>query len=150
MKFSEEVHFVTNDLSELTSKEVFDVLKLRSQVFVSEQICVYLDPDDQDLNAIHMRALSVSNQLIGYSRIYCDHSWHIGRISTAINHRNLGIGKAIVSESISYCKSKNSSLAIEMSAQVYLTEYYSSLGFKPSGNMYLEDGIPHLKMRYQD
>lgn len=149
MKFSEEVHFVINQINELSSKETFEILKLRSEVFVEEQVCVYLDPDDNDFDAQHIRALSADKKLLAYSRVYLDEYWHIGRIATNAQSRGLGLGKAIVTEAVDYCKSENASLPIEMSAQVYLTDFYMESGFKPIGNMYLEDGIPHIKMCYQ-
>ena len=149
MKFSEEVHFVVNQMNQLSSKETFEILKLRSEVFVEEQNCIYLDPDDSDIDAQHMRALTADNELLAYSRIYLDEHWHIGRISTNSKSRGMGIGKAIVAKAVNYCKFENNSLPIEMSAQVYLTDFYLASGFEPIGSMYLEDGIPHLKMRYQ-
>ena len=74
----------------------------------------------------------------------------IGRIATKNSARGGGLGAQMVVESIKYCHSKQSSLSIEMSAQVYLTDFYKNLGFTPQGGMYLEDGIPHIKMSYQN
>ena len=150
MKFSNNLHFVINTINELSSKDSVEVMKLRSEVFVEEQNCVYLDPDIQDFDAYHLRVLNTENKLLAYSRIYQDEGWHIGRIATNKAARNQGIGKAMVAQAISFCRSKDPSLPIEMSAQVYLTDFYGSLGFQPVGPMYLEDGIPHIKMRYQD
>ena len=150
MKFSNDITYKINRFEDLTSTEAFELLKLRSKVFVEEQICVYLDPDKNDLGSDHVRGLSKSGELLTYCRIYKSECWHIGRIVTKNSARGGGLGAQMVVESIKYCHSKQSSLSIEMSAQVYLTDFYKNLGFTPQGGMYLEDGIPHIKMSYQN
>ena len=70
MEFSNDITFKINRFEDLTSAEAFEILKLRSRVFVEEQLCVYLDPDENDLSSDHVRGLSKSGELLTYCRLY--------------------------------------------------------------------------------
>lgn len=150
MKFSPELHFETKQFNDLLPYEIFEILKLRSTVFVEEQKCVYLDPDDSDYTSHHFIARTANEQIKAYCRVYHDECWHIGRIATHPDVRGQGIASQLVKNAINFCKSHDSALSIEMSAQVYLTDFYKRLGFSIQESIYLEDGIPHVRMRFHE
>ena len=130
--------------------ELYDLLKLRSSVFVVEQECAYQDLDDYDLQATHLMGHQ-KNTMIAYSRIFPPGAYEknfsrIGRIITRKQNRGNGIGFSLVKKSIEYCKEHSEHQAIKISAQIYLKKFYERLGFVEKGNVYLEDGIPHCEM----
>lgn len=132
----------------IQQNDLLAIYKLRSDVFVVEQKCVYLDPDQTDIDSIHAIG-TLENEIAAYARIYMDHAAHIGRVIIHENYRGKGLAKQLMLESISWIKEQTQYEKIEISGQVYLSRFYQSIGFKIEGAMYLEDGIPHLKMVYQ-
>jgi len=144
-----DLNIQVNKLSAIPPLTWHQILALRSEIFVVEQQCVYLDPDDDDINAMHFYAIS-DNTVIGYARMLDEHEWKIGRILIDSKHRGHGYSRTIVERITNYIKAEtNSSKPISLSAQVYLTSFYRELGFAPTGRMYLEDGIPHIRMVFQ-
>ncbi|MEQ9186938.1 MAG: GNAT family N-acetyltransferase [Cryomorphaceae bacterium] len=144
---SNKLHILAFDAIEVSWWN--EIMALRSAVFVVEQRCVYLDPDENDASAMHL-VVSKGSDLLAYLRIIENDAWHIGRIVVNPSQRGSGIGIRMVKEAIDWCVAKHKNKPIEMSAQVYLSDYYGALGFLPAGKMYLEDGIPHLRMVYQE
>mgnify|MGYP001316993647 CR=1 FL=1 len=134
---------------ELTLSELYELLKLRTSVFVVEQNCPYQDLDGKDSQATHL--LGYKKKLIAYSRIFPpgtidkEHA-SIGRIITTKQERGKGIGFNLVKKSISFCKEHFGDQIIKISAQVYLKKFYNQCGFVEKGKIYLEDGIPHCAM----
>ena len=135
---------------ELTNRQLYEILQLRQLVFVVEQDCPYLDCDDKDQEAFHL-CLVEGDQLLAYTRVlspgtsYTDYS-SIGRVVNHPNHRRKGLGKSIMQSSIHFCKEQYPEHKIKISAQCYLDDFYQDLGFIPTGETYLEDGIPHQSM----
>ncbi len=135
---------------ELTPAELYAILKLRSEVFVVEQNCVYLDADGKDAESYHYCGWLNNELLVAYTRLmppgssYKDAS--IGRVVTSPAHRKEGYGKILMQRSIKKCFELFDTESITIGAQQYLTQFYQELGFKQSGDPYLEDGIPHIKM----
>ena len=135
---------------ELTALELYKILKLRSEVFVIEQSCVYQDLDDKDIVAYHLLG-SEKGKLIAYSRVlgpgvsYSDYS-SIGRVCNKLTHRHLGLGKILMEEAIRKCNELFPKYSIKISAQSYLLKFYADLGFEKIGEEYLEDQIPHIAM----
>ena len=144
------IHFVTKSFQELTNTELYQLLKLRSEVFVVEQNCVFLDMDDKDEASYHVLGY-YNNNIVAYTRlvpkdvIYKTVS--IGRVVTHPSVRKLGFGKLLMEYSISEARAKLNTHEIEIGAQLYLNTFYSNLGFIQEGTMYLEDDIEHIKMR---
>ena len=134
---------------ELTASELYDILKLRSEVFVVEQHCVYLDTDDKDQSAYHFCGW-LKGRLVAYTRIlppgisYPEAS--IGRVVTSPEFRKTGIGRTLMQKSIDIAFNQFNNPTIKIGAQVYLHEFYTTLGFKLSSEEYIEDGIPHIEM----
>jgi ElaA protein len=142
--------FVSKSFNALSPKELFNIYRLRSEVFVVEQNCAYQDVDEKDLVAIHLM-LANSEQLLAYCRIlpptisYKEPS--IGRVVVAKEFRGDGLGKEIMKQSLKISLELFENQDIVISAQTYLTKFYKDLGFEPEGEGYLEDDIPHIKMR---
>ncbi|HPE83058.1 MAG: GNAT family N-acetyltransferase [Aequorivita sp.] len=137
------------NFGELSTKELYDVLQLRSEVFVVEQNCVYQDIDGKDERALHIMGWEDGN-LVAYARCFQAGDYFddasIGRVLVRENYRKLGYGHAITKASIEAIKTNYKADKIKISAQVYLVIFYESHGFKTYGDRYLEDGIPHIAM----
>lgn len=135
--------------SELTTKELYEILQLRSEVFVVEQNCIYQDIDGKDFKAIHVIGYK-NDKIIAYTRIFKPGDYFnqasIGRVVVAENERKFGYGHVIVEHSISAIEEYFNEKSIKISAQLYLKKFYESHGFKQIGEGYLEDEIPHIAM----
>lgn len=135
--------------NELTVLELYEVLRLRNEVFIVEQNCPYQDLDNKDQKSYHL-LYYVDGQLAAYTRLlpagisYADVS--IGRVVNAAAHRGSGLGKKLMEASIQGCYQKFGISPIRISAQLYLLKFYQSLGFVAQGEPYDEDGIPHIEM----
>jgi ElaA protein len=130
--------------------ELYDVLQLRSQVFVVEQDCVYLDIDGKDRKALHVIGKNDQGTVVAYTRLFKAGDYFekasIGRVVVAENARAFGYGHDIMKASIVAIKEHYQTTAIKISAQTYLQKFYNSHGFTQIGEEYLEDGIPHIAM----
>lgn len=133
----------------LTTNELYAILRLRSEVFVVEQDCVYQDLDDKDKRAIHVMGW-YDNTIVAYTRIFDVKLYFneasIGRVVVDKKYRSKGFGIDIMIASINAIKRYFSQTQIKISAQTYLIKFYNELGFKEQGKPYLEDGIPHTAM----
>ncbi|GMN07904.1 GNAT family N-acetyltransferase [Croceitalea sp. MTPC5] len=134
---------------ELTTSELYAILRLRSEVFVVEQNCVYQDIDAKDQKAIHIIG-SKKGEVVAYTRIFKAGDYFkntaIGRVVVKKSEREYGYGRTIMEASLDYISKTLQEKGIELSAQTYLLRFYSDLGFKKTGKEYLEDGIPHIRM----
>lgn len=140
--------------SALSSIELYQILRLRSAVFVLEQNCAYQDMDDLDQCALHLFKKSDSGQIIAYARILkpeqCDNNHvSIGRVVVDQSHRAQKLGKELMQVATAQTKKLFVDLPIIISAQTYLTSFYQELGYVNTGEFYLEDDIPHQKMIFQ-
>ena len=143
---------VIKKFSELSTEEIYNILKLRSEVFVVEQNCVYQDIDEKDKKATHL-FLEKNNDIIAYTRIfkkgdYYEENPSIGRVVVSKKERGKNLGKEIMLNSIEFIKKELEGIKIELSAQKYLDKFYKDLDFYSEGEDYLEDGIPHQRMFY--
>lgn len=145
-----ELQWKFSAFDELSNPELYAILQLRNAVFIVEQNCVYQDLDGKDLQGIHICAWQ-DNQLAAYCRVlppgisYPEAS--IGRIATALTYRKAGYGRQLVQSAIDLALEKFDCKNITISAQAYLQHFYESFGFVKTGEMYLEDDIPHIKMK---
>ncbi len=134
---------------ELSPHELYAILRLRSEVFVVEQDCVYLDMDDKDQQSHHLLG-SLHNRLIAYTRILPPGSSYsepsIGRVVTSPSARRSGAGRLLMMQSINAVHGLYGEIPIRIGAQLYLKEFYGSFGFVQQGEIYLEDGIEHIHM----
>tara|TARA_R110002051_G_scaffold199848_1_gene266800 strand:+ start:189772 stop:190215 length:444 start_codon:yes stop_codon:yes gene_type:complete len=135
--------------NELSTEELYALLRLRSEVFVVEQNCVYQDIDGKDHKALHILGYN-DNQLVAYTRIFKSGDYFenasIGRVVVAQQQRQHKFGYAIMEASINAIKLHYNETKIKISAQTYLKRFYNTLGFKEIGEEYLEDDIPHIAM----
>ena len=145
------LHFVLKHFSDLTVYELYDVLKLRQEVFVVEQNCPYLDNDGKDLDSWHLLGYAPEGYLAAYTRLlplglsYPEYA-SIGRVVTAPQGRGKGYGKVLMAESIAQAHALFNQAPLKIGAQSYLLAFYNGLGFVSTGEEYLEDGIPHTSM----
>ncbi len=143
---------VIKNFSKLSTEEIYNILKLRSEVFVVEQNCVYQDIDEKDQKATHL-FIEKNNEIIAYTRIfkkgdYYEENPSIGRVVVSKKERGKNLGKEIMLNSIEFIKKEMEGRKIELSAQKYLDKFYKDLDFYSEGEDYLEDGIPHQRMFY--
>ena len=130
-------------------------MKLRIEVFSVEQNCPYQDADGKDLECWHLMIYNANKTLIAYSRIvpkgvsYADYT-SIGRVVTSLSVRMQGIGKLLMEKSIEQTKQLFPDAPLKISAQAYLRKFYTELGFKATGEEYIEDHIPHIGMVYSN
>lgn len=140
---------VCKTFEELTTTELYQLLRLRSEVFVVEQDCVYQDIDNKDQKALHVLGI-VSETIVAYTRIFNKGDYFdkasIGRVVVAQNFRKLAFGHEIMKFSIDFVENKLGENEIKISAQEYLIKFYNQHGFQQVGEGYLEDGIPHVGM----
>ncbi len=143
-----EYRFVSKGFDELSARELYELLRLRIDVFVVEQNCAYPECDGVDINANHVLLINGENELCGYARYYPGiekNSFHIGRVAVRKSLRMEGLGKKLMDVVLTEIKNKKAR-KIEISAQLYLQRFYTDLGFIATGDAYKEDGIPHIKM----
>ena len=141
--------YTIKDFKQLTTTELYQLLRLRSEVFVVEQNCPYLDLDNKDQKSFHL-LYYVNDELAAYTRLLPTKlsfdEVSIGRVITSPSHRGLGLGKKLMEASIQGCYDKFGKSAIRIGAQLYLLKFYQSFGFIEEGAPYDEDGIPHIEM----
>lgn len=129
--------------------ELYDILKLRSEVFVVEQNCIFLDMDGKDQHCHHLMIRN-GDTLVAYARLvppgisYPEMS--IGRVVSSPAARRTGEGKKLMQAAIEACYNLFGQGPIKIGAQLYLKKFYEGFGFAVSGPVYLEDGIEHIEM----
>jgi len=137
---------------ELTKDELYRILQLRSEVFVVEQNCAYLDIDGLDQKAYHVIG-SDDTGIFAYIRMFKAGDYFedpsLGRVLVSEQARGKMHGKEIMQAALDFIDGNWNSEQIVISAQLYLTKFYEELGFKTIGEQYLEDDIPHIKMLRQ-
>jgi ElaA protein len=135
--------------TELSPQELYAIIRLRNEVFVVEQNCVFQDADNKDQTSYHFMGWD-NDVLAAYTRILppglAYEQASIGRVITAPTHRGTGIGKILMEKSIELTHQLYGIRDISIGAQVYLKKFYESLGFNQSSDIYLEDGIEHIEM----
>ena len=135
----------------LTLPELYAVLRLRSEIFVVEQNCPYLDLDGLDEASFHLLGRTETGALAAYTRLlpqgvsYPEYA-SIGRVVVSPAHRGGGLGQALLRESIAQCERLFGAGPIKIGAQQYLEKFYQRFGFEQYGEGYDEDGIPHIPM----
>ena len=150
MSTNTNLRWVTKTFAELTVNELYDLLKLRSEVFVVEQKCIFLDIDNNDQKAFHTIGF-IGEEVVATTRLFdknimYDGYQSIGRVVTAPKHRGLSIGKALMQYSIQECERLFGKGPIKIGAQLYLKKFYNEQGFEQSGDVYIEDEIDHIPM----
>lgn len=141
--------FSIKKFDELTVHELYDILQLRSAVFVVEQQCIYQDIDRKDKKALHILGIK-NNNLVAYTRIFKPGDYFeyasIGRVVVAKDERQHKYGYDVMNVSIEAIQNEFKENTIKISAQAYLKKFYETIGFKQISEEYLEDDIPHIAM----
>lgn len=134
---------------ELSPHELYAILQLRNEVFVVEQNCVYQDADNKDPGCRHMMGWE-DDWLAAYTRILPPGPGSpipsIGRVVVSPRIRKTGTGKLLMEKSIQAIENLFGKTPILIGAQLYLKDFYESIGFQQSSEVYTEDGIPHIEM----
>ncbi len=143
--------FISKTFDQLSTSELYNILKLRSEVFVVEQNCVFLDLDDKDQIATHCFLTNFENEILAYTRLFDKNKYYkgfasIGRVVSSPNYRKDGYGKKIMKLSTEKISELFGDVSIKIGAQSYLEKFYNSLGFISINEDYIEDGIPHKIM----
>jgi ElaA protein len=130
--------------------ELYNLMQLRSEVFVVEQNCVYQDVDGKDSKALHLIG-EYGGETVAYCRLfkpkeYFDHA-SIGRVVVKATYRDKKLGHILMKVAIDAVKSEFNETQITISAQLYLKKFYESHGFIQTSETYLEDDIPHIEMK---
>ena len=145
----DQIDFVWKKFEELSLDDLYAILNLRQQVFIVEQDCPYIDADYSDQEAFHLLGYA-KNKLIAYLRAFPPgikySTSSIGRIITAIEYRNKGLGKKITIGGVAFLQKTFPGNDVVISAQHRLLGFYQDLGFIERGEVYLEDNIDHIEM----
>ncbi|MBQ8541543.1 MAG: GNAT family N-acetyltransferase [Clostridia bacterium] len=128
---------------ELTLDELYEILKIRVNVFVVEQNCPYSELDDVDKDAFHVY-LKDAGGMQAYLRVYKKNGVRIGRVLSL--KRRQGLGTTVLNEGIRVAKEKLSAKKIVIEAQTYARKMYENAGFVQTSEAFLEDGIEHIRM----
>ena len=142
-----EQKFVVKKFDQLTSREVYEILKERTAVFVVEQECPYQEADGTDYDSLHVW-VEENNSIVAYLRIFDkdkeNNIVQIGRVLSV--RRGEGLGAKVLEKGISAAKEEMGAKAIFIEAQTYALDFYKKFGFVACGEEFLEDGIPHTPM----
>jgi len=135
---------------ELSTRELYDLLQLRSEVFVVEQNCVYQDLDGKDEKALHLFAVH-NGITVAHARLFKPNDYFdqasIGRVVVKKRYREKKLGHVLMKEAIKGIETYFNQTKITISAQLYLKKFYESYEFIQTSEMYLEDDIPHIEMK---
>ena len=139
---------IIKKFEELTLDELYNILKLRSEVFVVEQNCIYQDLDDVDKTSYHFFIKGKNDMIICYLRIFekDEDTAQIGRVVTDMKERKKGYAYILMEKGIEFIKDKMKKKKAYLEGQVYCHKLYLKLGFEIISDEFLEDGIPHYKM----
>ena len=144
------MYFVIKHFKELSINELYEIVKSRFEVFVSEQKIVEQDFDDVDKESYHLFAIK-DKRVIAYCRVITLSKEYntpsIGRVLVLKEYRRKKLAFNIMTEAISFIKHNLKKEEVTLSAQEYIVDFYKSLGFVEASNKYIEAGIPHIKMK---
>ncbi len=138
------------EFTELSAAEIHEILKLRQDVFIIEQTCIYPDIDGKDEASTHLFAVDDENSICAYMRIIAPGLHYqeaaLGRILTVQTSRGTGLGKALIEKGIETVAQEFPGQSIKISAQEHLERFYQGFGFVTSSKPYDDDGIMHIDM----
>ncbi len=140
--------FTIQHYQQISKDDLFDVLSLRTKVFVVEQDCPYQELDVNDKKSYHV-FYKDKGTIVAVLRIYIDDvnkRVNVGRVAVDVDFRKFGIAKNMMLASLSFINNNFKNEIIFLSAQTYLINFYESLGFNIQGEEFLEDGILHINM----
>lgn len=146
------MRIIIKKFTELSADELYEILKIRSDIFVVEQQCLYADCDDKDRYAYHL-FIEKNGSVQGYLRILekgqAFDEMAIGRLAVRQEYRRIGLARHMMVKALYFVTEYLHEKAVKISAQQYLTEFYESLGFHAVSKTYVEDEIIHVEMEYR-
>ena len=138
---------IIKPFDKLTTQELFNIYKLRVDVFVVEQQCPYHEVDDIDTISHHIYLQNDNSKILAYCRLYEQEvRYHIGRVIASPKHK--GYGTQIMKTALEFATEELHSDSIIIEAQTYAKNFYEKLGFIQTSEPFDEDGIPHIQMKY--
>lgn len=146
----EKIKWEVSPFDGLDVYSLYQILRLRSEVFIMEQNAPYQDLDEKDYKAVHLLGY-IDDELVAYSRIFKAGDYFeeasIGRVIISAVHRKKGYGHILMDKSISLLDILLHERNITISAQAHLKQFYENHGFEQVGEEYIEDTIPHIQMK---
>ena len=144
-----EYAVIIKSFAELTLDELYAILQCRSEVFGMEQEILYVDPDDMDQASVHIYVTDGQGKMASYLRVIppgvkFPHAASIGRVLTLPHWRGRGLARLLMEKAIDTALAMSDKIEIE--AQAYLHDFYTSLGFQPVSDVYILEGLPHVSM----
>lgn len=138
---------IIKPFDKLTTQELFNIYKLRVDVFVVEQQCPYHEVDDIDTISHHIYLQNDNSKILAYCRLYEQEGrYHIGRVIAS--ERRKGYGTQIMKSALEFAEQTLHADTIIIEAQTYAKNFYEKLGFNQTSEPFDEDGIPHIQMKY--
>jgi ElaA protein len=144
-----ELNYTLKPFSDLTLEELYELLRLRSEIFVVEQTCIYQDIDRLDYGYFHVLGKNENDELISYARVSPsdeNENIKIGRVVVDNKFRGQDLGKELMKKTMELVVESFNVKSFSLSGQYHLKKFYNDLGFTEEGEQYLEDGIPHIYM----
>jgi len=146
---AEKIRWEVSSFDGLDVFSLYKILQLRTETFVVEQKGIYQDMDDKDFTAIHLQGF-IGDRLIAYCRMfrsgdYFDHA-SIGRVIVALPYQGKGYGHLLMDKSLEIMSKLLNENSVTISAQAHLQQFYESHGFTRISELYMEEGIPHIRM----
>lgn len=140
--------FVIKHFRDLTTNELYEILKTRFEIFVTEQECIYQDLDDKDQDAYHVFCWNDNGRVAGCLRVFWkDEAAGIAQIGRVVTlEHGLGIGGQMLHQGVELAINQFHAKKIYLEAQCYATGYYAKEGFEVVSEPFMEDGIPHVQM----
>ena len=133
--------------TQLSTQELYQIYKLRVDVFVVEQQCPYHEIDDIDLESYHIYLQNDNSKILAYCRLYkIEDTFHIGRVIAS--ERRKGYGTQIMKKAVKFATEELHADTIIIEAQTYAKNFYEKLGFIQTSEPFDEDGIEHMQMKY--
>lgn len=147
---TKDIWWTWNDFDHISGREMHEILRVRQEVFVLEQNCVYVDADSLDYSSLHLVGRTSSGEIATYARLGLPGSGYaepfIGRVLTVKKYRNYGLARHAVELCLHKIRGAWGIKRVRVAAQLYLKDFYGSFGFTQIGEIYDEDGIKHIDM----
>ena len=145
----QNIHWTLKRFDQLKPAEVYEILKLRQEVFILEQNCIYKDVDGLDQTSLHLSG-RINDELALYLRLVPPGSKFeepsMGRIVVKQEYRGNRLGQKLVKRGLATTQNRYPKQTIRIEAQLYLESFYKRLGFETVSGEYDLDGIPHIQM----
>ena len=142
--------FEVKRFDDLSTRELYEILRARADVFTTEEEILYPDADGLDYDAIHVFAMGTDGRVKAYLRMFAKEGepdvLQMGRILTV--DRGAGLGKALMRAAMDYAVTEMDIRSFHMNSQEHAAGFYEKLGFERTSEVFIEAGIPHVEMRY--